>query len=79
MSLFYTKIARSHTMADSHNIPALIHGLWLRSFLYSFTNPSVDFVCRNTEVWNHQVCYLQLLNCFFSLIPFLIVNDLSRL
>jgi hypothetical protein len=27
MSLFYTKIARSHTMADSHNIPALIHGL----------------------------------------------------
>lgn len=53
--LYYTKYTRSHIMADCHNIQALIHDLFLRSFRYSFTNPIVDFVCRSAAVWIYQL------------------------
>jgi len=77
--LYYTNYARSSTMADCHNIQALINGLFLRSFLYSFTNPSLEFVCRSVAVWIYQVGYLFLPNCFFCLYLYLIVNNVSQL
>jgi len=77
--LYYTNYARSRTMADCHNIQALIHCLFLRSFLYSFTNPNVYSVCWSAAVWIYQAGYWLLLNCFFSLNSYLIVNNLSQL
>jgi hypothetical protein len=66
-------------MADCHHIQALIHTFFLRSFLYSFNIPSADFDCRSAAVWIYQVGYLILLNGFFSLNSYLIVNNLSQL
>lgn len=74
--LYYTKYICFRTIVDCHNIQALIHGLFLHCFLYSFTNPSFDFVCRSAAVWIYQVGYLLLPNCFFSLCSHLIVNTL---
>lgn len=77
--LLYTKYELFHIMVDCNNIQGLIYDLFLRSFLYSFNIPRVDFVCRSAAVWIYQVGYLLLLNFFFGLNSYFILKNLSQL
>jgi len=36
-------------------INSLLHCLFHRLFLYSFTNPRVEFICRIAVIWLHRV------------------------
>jgi hypothetical protein len=58
----------SHILLMTDGLHVLLHGLIHRSFIYSYTNPFVNFIYRSAANW---LCYVVItyltLNSFFSL------------
>jgi hypothetical protein len=66
--LLYIKDPDSRIMTGCHNVQTLPHGLFHRSFLYSFKSPSTDFVCRSAAILFAR--------CFY--VPWSIVSSTSN-